>query len=243
MSKNFGMISRTFVLADGEVRPFPSFDWVYLISATAAIEVSDDGNSFSSLPIRFGLKSRVGTEAGQIYLRNSSGAPNTITFATGYGDIIDGRLPDGASIEISNDVGNPLPVTSTQLPAALDADLGMKVHVQNTVNVRAAAPTTPLKGEALNMVDVAAHAIIAAQGAGLKIAVSALVFANASAVATVTTVLSAATELLRVYLPANSSLAVPLPTPLIGAANEALNAQNATNASDVTVTAVGFQTA
>lgn len=84
-------------------------------------------------------------------------------------------------------------------------------------------------------------ALKAAGGAGVKNKLTSYTVVNTSATASAFNILSGATVIWTDYIGATSSKTVTLPTPLVTAANTALNVQMATTATSTTVSVTGLQ--
>jgi len=99
-----------------------------------------------------------------------------------------------------------------------------------------------LKGVTASIVTTDSTLVIAAQGAGTKIYVTDLtVTCGHASTGTYVKILSAATIIWEGYAAAaGGGFAISFKTPLVCAANEALNAQCVTDASDVIVCAAGY---
>lgn len=110
-----------------------------------------------------------------------------------------------------------------------------------------ALPGHLVDGLSANMTGTADTPVIAAQGAGVRIYVTALVIINEHAtVDTAVVIKDGATAKLRVFTKAGAAsvpVVVPLPSPLRLTANTALNAANITTGSSTYVSAVGYKAA
>ena len=80
------------VLAAGEIRNVvrrSSFLFLYAATDSTAVQISFDGSTFVALPLGFTLQDFV---FDQVWIKNTSAAPNTITLGFGQAGIRDNRL-------------------------------------------------------------------------------------------------------------------------------------------------------
>ena len=96
-----------------------------------------------------------------------------------------------------------------------------------------------LQGQASCTAAGALVSLIAAQGSGVHILVTDIVINNSSATDSEVIIKESATEKMRYPAPADGGAIHHLGTPLVVAANTVLNADLATAATTVTVTALG----
>lgn len=139
---------------------------------------------------------------------------------------------------------------STERAAVASADVARLITdlVGKLVVLPYTIPELMLSGKTAAMTGTGDTAVIAAQGASVRIYVTSLVIVNDHAtVGTEVVIKDGATELFRVYVPALNGTAGPntvtvtLPVPLRLTANTALNAANVTTASNTYVAAVGYR--
>lgn len=105
-------------------------------------------------------------------------------------------------------------------------------------------PENMLSGKTAAMTGTSDTAIIAAQGASVRIYVTSIVVANSHATTgTEVVIKDATTELFRVNVAAGATVACHFPVPLRLTANQALNAANITTGSNTYASAVGYKAA
>lgn len=182
-----------------------------------------------------------------------------ITLVTSTGASIDcpsgNALAFGGNIDHDGvDAGSPIKIgmkAATSDPTAVaNADranaLGDKIG--RLVVMPYCLPENLLDGKTAAITDTTSTAVIAAQGAGVKIYLTSIQITNSHAtVGTLVTVLDGATEKLRVYVPAlngtagESTVVLEFPVPIALTANTALNVQCVTTGANVYASAQGYK--
>lgn len=164
--------------------------------------------------------------------------------------VVVGNVAHDAAVSTDAPILNAGEARSTERAAVASADVCRLVTdlVGKLITLPYANPENFLSGKTAAMVGTGDTAVIAAQGASVRIYVTTLVITNSHAtVGTEVVIKDGATELLRVYVPAlngtagPNSIAVTLPVPLRLTANTALNAANVTTGSNTYVAAVGYR--
>lgn len=145
------------------------------------------------------------------------------------------------------DSGNPVKVGGKALtanPTAVAANdrVNAMFDAQGRQVVAFSLPETVVRGISAAITNTSDTAVIAAQGAGVRIYVTNIVVFNSHAtVATQVNIKDGATTIYSVYVnAAGGQVALTLPVPLRLTANTALNAACATTGSNVIVSASGF---
>jgi hypothetical protein len=157
-------------------------------------------------------------------------------------------LTGGGVAHDGADSGNPVKVgaraTNVNLAAVANNDRSDLVAdlTGKLVTSPYSVPEVTLDGTA-SATNTSDTAVIAAQGAGVRIYVTTLVLANSSSTNITVTIKSATTAKMVVPVPANGGVVVPLPKPLRLAANEALNFAASSGVTTAYCSAVGYAAA
>ena len=172
--------------------------------------------------------------------------------ATGVGSDVDPFVPDhvvtGNVAHGIADTGNPVKVggrarsTDPSVVASGDrADLLMDL-IGRVVTAPYAIPENFISGVTAAITNTADTAVIAAQGANVRIYVTHINVLNTSATATLVNIKNGTTTIYTVNAPATSGqVSLTLPVPLRLTANTALNAACATTSANVIVSASGYK--
>lgn len=174
-----------------------------------------------------------------------SDVTNSTPGASDYG-LVTRPLAGGDIAHDSADSGNPVKIggkarTSDPSAVANDDRVNALLDKIGRQVVAHALPENLLDGIG-NATNTSDTEVIAAQGAGVRIYVTALIILNTSATDTHVIIKDGSTEKMRVPAPAdNAGAIVPLPTPLQLTANTALNFAAASGVSTMYVAALGYK--
>lgn len=226
-------------------------DWVAVQAAnvgTLAVSTTTSGTGLFEVPIagfsQFRARISAYTSGSiTVAVKALQNAPCSILFATTLttnGDV----AHDGA------DSGNPVKVggqaRSSEVTAVSNGDRANFITdlVGKQIVLPYANPENFLSGQTAGaMTGTSDTAVIAAQGAGVRIYVTSLCVTNSHATqGTEVIIKDATTELFRVYAKAlDTPITLTFPTPIRLTANQALNAANGTTASNTWVSAQGYK--
>jgi hypothetical protein len=162
--------------------------------------------------------------------------------------ISDGRLwvvPDGRVAHDAVDAGNPVKIGGI----ARDEDAASVANADRVNGyfdtqgrlIVAKAPKEELLDGTASATDTSDTAVIAAQGAGFRVYVTALIISNESSTNAAVLIKSATTTRLRVPAPANSGAVINFDPPVRLGDNEAFNFASSASVTTMHVSAVGFK--
>lgn len=235
---------------------------VAILSATdtAGVAISFDGGTFFPLPI--GVSPSWG-KLRQLWVKDISGATNTIRVAKGTAELYDRRLLIDAlnplAFSLTGDArcigseAHDAPITKAPViigAEARDSERAAVSAAGDVVKLAAdlvgrqivipyANPENTIEAEA-NPIAAADVALFAAQGAGVRSYITDLVITEMGGAAATVELRDNATIRRRFKVAANGCLPMSFPVPLRGSANVAWNVRLG-GAGDVRVAAAGFK--
>lgn len=179
-----------------------------------------------------------------IYLKSSGAGSNGDPF------IPEATMTGSLAGDVANDAadsGNPLKIGGKALssnPAAVAGNdrVNAQFDLQGRQVVAFSIPEALVRGVSAQITGTTDTAVIAAQGAGVRIYLTHfIVFNTDSTVATQVNIKDGSTTIYSVYVAAQGGqVSVTLPVPLRLTANTALNAACVTTSAEVIVSASGF---
>lgn len=172
--------------------------------------------------------------------------------STGVGTDVDPFVPNhivtGNVAHDIADAGNPVKVggvarsTDPSVVASGDRTHFLTDLIGRLVVSPYAIPENMLSGVTAAITNTSNTAVIAAQGAGVRIYVTQMVVLNTSGTATLVNIKDGTTTIYTVNAPATSGqIALTFPVPLRLTANNALNVACGTTAANVIVSASGYK--
>jgi len=231
----------------GDIRFFLFYDATAVSNVQARFGNSRDGLAGSFVGLVKGFKNGPLSAVDTVEIKNTSGAPNTITIVYGSDDFTYTQNTVVSSTTIADGADA---TQGAKADAAATTDGGTFSIVALIKRLLGKFPVNPkgvrVRGQTGSMVGVADVDVIAAPAAGTHLVVKTiLVYCAHATTATAVAIKDGATELFRVYVRAGSAIepAVPtivtIPDGIQLTSATALKAANITNASDTNVVAFG----